>query len=1390
VPDRIRTYNWTRLWRERSSDADAPPDAVSREGETYEQIARLPCLVLLGEPGMGKSHELRADWETLHCASSDDNIPCWRDLNAYTTSDDLVRDVFESEPFASWISGTHNLTLFLDSLDECKIEIKPVAKRLGVELTRYATDRLRLRIACRTADWSPILERALREAWGDAGVGVYELQHLDMRDVGEAVSANGLDPEVFWDQVQLAGVAPLAEKPVTLDLLIGAYRPGEPFPSTQSQLYLDGCLRLCEETNEERLDNRHAGNLSVEQRLAVAERIAAVTILGRKPVIRKRSGGDQIITHRELAGGTEEARGEAFPVTESAIDEVVGTALFSARGEGGLGWSHQTFGEFLAARYLVDHELRLPQVMDLLIHPDDPERKLVPQLHEVAAWVATMRPDVFREIMEIDPEVLLRSDAAAADERDRANLVRTLLDLYEREKVDPRARPGQYRYRILKHTSLAQQLAAYICDRSRVPAARYVAIDIAEACELRELGQQLADVVRDGGDVYRVRLNAAYAVSRIGDDDARSRLKPFTCGDAGADPDDEFKGCALVALWPGLITADELLEALTPPKNEHLIGAYSSFFHGVPMQHLAPADLRAAMVWVEQQAQREHLASHFGELIDDAMYMAWQHLDTPGVLDAFARAALALLRHHAMPRGIRDPQPLGEELAADVHKRRRVLEAMLPLLTDLDKDPGRLLYLDTPILLGEDVPWLLARLDAARSDDIQRVLAQLVFDAFRASDRAHLDAIYDAKERHAALAELFAPILDPIDLDSPRATRLRESYYKYQRQLEKIEDAPGDPTPAQRMASLLDRSDQGDYAAWFHLVTGPGLGPRSGERAFNLEPDLTKTYGWKTADPPTRTRILAAATSYLLGQEPQTWAWLGTNNIRLSDAAAYKALRLLLMEVPHSLSELPVEVWAKWASLTLAYPTSAGSIEEDKPVHRLVALAYAHAPAEVIDALPPLIDQDNSWASVIFVVRKLEYCWDRPLADAVLEKAKDQRLKPGCVESLLDGLLEHGFDAAADYARSILPRSAPVSEDRARAVVAARVLLTHREESGWSVVWPLVRDDETFGRAVASAVASYVSWHHLPFGERLSEEQLADLYLWLEAKFPHSGDEALLVFHSVTDREQVAQWRDSLLEQLRLRGTAAACNAISRISRELPELDWLKWTLLEARKLTRRETWQPPSPEHIKDLASNRSARLLQSPQQLLDVVVESLRGLEEKLQRHETRAARQLWDRMPSGKFRPVDENTFSDYLKLYLEDDLRQRGVVLAREVQIQAGHVEPGERTDIHVSVAVSTPDGSTSDVVTLVVEVKGCWHQKLKDAMRSQLLDRYLKNSQHIHGLYVVGWFTSEAWDPDDPRRARVPRWNLEQAQEYFGAQAEDLSRDGSNVSVLVLDVSLR
>ena len=104
----------------------------------------------------------------------------------------------------------------------------------------------------------------------------------------------------------------------------------------------------------------------------------------------------------------------------ASIHEVLSTGLFTSRGLKRLGWSHQTYAEFLAAVYLDKQSVPLDRMMDLLTHPDHPESKIVPQLHESAAWAANLRSELFQHIVTTEPEILLRSDVAAADQAERS----------------------------------------------------------------------------------------------------------------------------------------------------------------------------------------------------------------------------------------------------------------------------------------------------------------------------------------------------------------------------------------------------------------------------------------------------------------------------------------------------------------------------------------------------------------------------------------------------------------------------------------------------------------------------------------------------------------------------------------------------------------------------------------------------------------------------------------------------------------------------------------------------------------------------------------------------------------------------------------------------------
>jgi len=92
-------------------------------------------------------------------------------------------------------------------------------------------------------------------------------------------------------------------------------------------------------------------------------------------------------------------------------------------------------------------------------------------------------------------------------------------------------------------------------------------------------------------------------------------------------------------------------------------------------------------------------------------------------------------------------------------------------------------------------------------------------------------------------------------------------------------------------------------------------------------------------------------------------------------------------------------------------------------------------------------------------------------------------------------------------------------------------------------------------------------------------------------------------------------------------------------------------------------------------------------------------------------------------------------------------------------------------------------------------KRFWHPELKTAMKTQLVERYLRDNQCQCGLYVVGWFLCEYWKGKDRRRSQARRHftSIEDCRKFLNDQAATLSaslspKDG-DVRTLVLDWTL-
>lgn len=965
--------------------------------------AEARCLVLLGDPGLGKTTALDAAYRSAEAAGE---IVSFLDLSTIETTHE-IRAAIPS-------SAVDRVTLFLDSLDEGRLSIKQLFNKLVPLFDGLPSDlqsTLRLRLTCRSVEWTGKIDGDLKSFFGEENVIVLQLAPLRRKDVRNLLlTEEGIDVDGFFEEVNRTHAEALAARPITLRFLLNEFRKEGKFPTRVSDLYAKGMEFLASEHSDSRRSLAETSALSSSERIAIAERLACLTILTNHLQISL----NDIVETGNAVGLSDLAReqvpvGDALlSVTKPALEEVLRSALFTSMPSNCVQWAHKDFAEYLAAKCLGHSGLGADEQHSLLTNSTDPSGEVVPQLSGVAVWLASLQFSYLNKLAECDPQLVLRADLVEADPRARCSIVESYLSGLASGKLHDRDFGIWSHYWKLNHPSLADQLRRTIADGNLHIIARRAAIDIAEATKQEALIDDLVHIALNEDESRYIRKEALSALLPMNNPSVARRVLPLTNLGEDSDPDDEIRGAALSLAWPSVQSTSQMLDVLGSARQENLIGSYRRFIWEIP--RVIPADdLEVALHWmrskVESTARGERVDRDFEELAGGLVGRAAQEVDAdPSLMEPLADLVTVLITnsswHDWKSRGERrgftefGGHKVRQKLAAAVLKRLGEKEAIWVIHEGL-------------LLRNEDLAFVFSSLENASSDEEIEPWDTVAWVLHDATIPSEFQQYYSAAIKHPVLRERLASRLGPIDIDGEAARRHKETHRRMRKGVPKREKPTVEAVDEWIGEALRSVVSDDGVDSWWVCFSKRWLtfNPEQGEQESVDIFDLPALPGYLRADEDRRLLFLEAAKKYVTDAPTDIESWWHTpNEFGWRSLAALGAL-LLLEEVDATfLEDLSREIWAKWLPILIA---EEPNYEEAK--RRRLAIyerAQANAPDLVVrfvrERIRTLLAPPTGGGGISFGALMPKE-WSKPLVEVAKVALQDTHLSP---ESLKSGIVE------------------------------------------------------------------------------------------------------------------------------------------------------------------------------------------------------------------------------------------------------------------------------------------------------------------------------------------------------------------------------------------------
>lgn len=1121
---------------------------------------RAPCVVLIGEPGMGKS-------DTVRQLSSRPAVPAGGRIFVDLCSG-AGAETFSAEQFRRWREG-HPLELYIDSLEDDPLFWVRLRDMLQDEQSR---SNLRLRIACRTGALPELLNRDLPTLWGK-NAQVHELMPLCRRDIELAA---GADADEFMKAIVQQELAPLVVRPVYLQFFLQQFREHRVLPPTRWKLYEEGCRLLCKESNLVRKSYRPRDAPDSHHRLAVASRIAAVCILSDRRLIQRTSDCDErdedTVLWTDLYDG-DDATGFAPTIDEQGVrDALHGTSLFSARGEERLGFAHSSYASFLAARYMKSRAYRLEDLSAACAGPDF-DGPIPLAIRDLAGWLASEDVETRRWLLTHDARVLLTGDLRDICDDERAQIVARLLELASHTTLH--MHDLRVHYRKLRHPGLADQLRQWLGEKGQdFFWARCLAVELAGACGCKDLDPLLIEIALAREELPGVRADAFDELLRRDEPAIYRALMPLLLDPILQTPHAWARGWLVRSLWPDHLSDDELLQILDAM---HIRRGGSAELDWFIERTLVPkASVALVLKLFDRMRMNESALAHgvIGLLGDLLVARALKALDEPGMLDALARFAAVCLARHTNPfwphsgRGRRRRSRIATLATPERRRLARAIVEHAPF--GLKPVWPRLYRLVDP----RDTAWMIERYLEANDRTAKllwlQMIADMVFEHPPAADSDAGARLHAAGERSvefkAALWCWFGPI--KFGWDSKLAGELSTRYEdQRRRRRERLKDERQRRAALKEVRTRLPRLVARIRAARPEPELLGELLHRLQyfeENARSYPDDVLDMKAWEVIPSESKVRFQEMAADFLVRHplvEPETWTW----------DTHYRLLRFMQGIDPTWAPRQPASLWVGWV------PAIVHDVSNDDPVRTALLLeAYRKLPDMVRWCLAVRVDRATSARELLLVRRSVQAVLAAGTAAFMALKLDDDYPAEPYGE-LLRFLLVEKVPGIEDQLRRLLEVDLSQPRARERARVAARILWDHSTDFSWPALAPRFTADPKFGAEVMGSVAQGLWSLQAETWNKKHEEAVAQVLAWMIQQFPEEQDPKLTDRMGDTERYKIGQLRHTFVVNLQSRGTPGALAAILRLQSQFPGKLSLPYAAGFARDHVAEAQWRPLS---------------------------------------------------------------------------------------------------------------------------------------------------------------------------------------------------------------------